>query len=172
MTTHGKYFDSVDAGRCFMCAQQAAAALGTALTATAVTVTLYNPIGSGKNLVLLQATLAVVVGTTAGQVVYAVNDNIAAAIPATNTELTVRNCKLGGGEASMGKIYSVTTLPAAPVAVRVLAGIISTTPGGVHNFVDDVDGAIILQENTAVTIQGITTNATGQIGLMWEQVSP
>lgn len=172
MQSHASNFDAVDRGNMFMCSMQAAAALGTGLTATAVTFTLHNPSGSGKNLVIVQTTLAVVVGTTAGFVVYAVNDTPAQAAPATTTALTIRNCNLGAGSASVARVFSVATLPAAPVATRVLAGIISTTPGGVHSIVDMVNGGIILPENTSVTIQGITTNATGVISMMWEEVSP
>lgn len=168
---HGRHYDAVTRGNCFVVSQQAAAALGTALTATAVTLTLYNPAGSGKNLVLLQATLAIPVATTAGFVAYAVNDTPAQAVPATTTATTIRNAQLGSGNASVARAYTAATLPAAPVAVRVLAGIISTTPGGVHTIVDNVDGGIILTSNTAVTIQGVTTNATGVISLLWEEVA-
>lgn len=169
---HARFYDAVQRGNVFMCAQQAAAALGTGLTATAVTLTLYNPSTSPVHLVMMQTTLVVPVATTAGFVTYAVNDDASAAIPATVTALTVRNAKLGSNKTGYAKVYSAATLPAAPVAVRHIAGIISTTPGGVHTIVDNVDGAIQLMPNTAVTIQGITTNATGVISLLWEEVSP
>jgi hypothetical protein len=167
---HGRYMDAVLRGRVFMACQQAAAALGTALTATVATICLYNPSESNVNLVLLQSSIAIPVGTTAGQLVYAVNDTPGQVIPVTTTALTPRNALLGSGQAPVGRVFSIATLPANPVAVRVAAGIISTTPGGVHGIVDDVGGAIILGPNTAVTLQGITTNATGQMGILWEEV--
>ena len=171
---HGRYQDAVDRGAVFHASLPAAVALGTALTATGVTFTLANPAGSGKNLVLLQATLAVVVGTTAGFVVYAVNNTPGQVAVVYGTPLAagIHNAMLGAGDASIAKVCSACTLPAAPIVLRVMAGIISTTPGGVHSIVDDIGGAIVLPENTAITVQGITTNATGVISMMWEEVTP
>lgn len=171
---HARYWDAVVRGNVFLAAQQSASALGTALTATAVTLTLWNPPGSGRNLVLMRTTLAIPVATTAGQVVYAVNGTVGQAAPTATTDLAsgIQNALVGGAGASpVARVFSAATLPAAPVARRVLAGIISVTPGGVHTIVDDVDGEIIIAPNGIVTIQGITTNATGQIGLSWEEVS-
>ena len=173
MDCHGRYFDCVDRGNVFCCAMQASAALGTGLTATAVTFTLYNPAGSGKNLVILQTSLAAITVSTAGMVVYAVNDVPGQAAPATTTALTIRNAKLGAGGASVARVFSVATLPAAPVSVRILAGIVgAATPLMVASIIDDVAGAIILTENTAVTIQGITSNINGAAGMFWEECSP
>lgn len=169
---HGRLYDAVQRGNCYVAAMQAAAALGTGLTATAVTLTLYNPSSSPVHLVLLQTTLIVPVATTAGFVTYGVNDDASAAIPTGLTPITTRNAKLGSNKSSIGKVYSAATLPATPVAVRHLAGIISTTPGGVHTIVDNVDGGLQLMPNTAVTIQGVTTNATGAISVLWEEVTP
>jgi hypothetical protein len=172
MSSHARYYDAVVRGNVFVASLQSAVALGTALTATAVTFTLYNPAGSGKNLVIMQTSLAVVVATTAGFVVYAVNGTPGQAVPATVTVLAsgIQNALVGGGSNPTGVVYSAATLPAAPVARRVLGGIISTTPGGVHTIVDQIDGGIVLTPNMAVTIQGITTNATGVIGMVWEEV--
>jgi hypothetical protein len=167
-----RFYDCVSRGNCFVVSQQAAAALGTALTATAVTLTLYNPTASGRNLVLIESTLVVPVATSAGQVVYAVNDTAGQAAPATTTAATIRNCLLGAGSASQARAFTAATLPSVPVAVRNLAGIISATPGGVHTIVDNVDGKLIITPGTMVTIQGITTNATGVISLLWEEVVP
>ena len=172
MDSHARYYDAVSRGNCYIASMQAAAALGTALTATAVTMTLFNPAGSGRNLVLMQTTLAVVVGTTAGFVVYGVNGTAGQAAPTVTTVLAsgIQNALVGGGNTAVGVVYSAATLPAAPVARRVLAGIISTTPGGVHTIIDNVEGGIILQPGMMVTVQGVTSNATGVISYLWEEV--
>lgn len=164
---HAKYAEQVLRGNVYCAANQAEVTFGTSLTATAVTFTLWNPLGSGKNLILLQTGLTIRTGGTAGHIVYAANVNPAAAIPATNTELTVRNAKLDGA-AGVAKAYSATTLPAAPVAIRTLATVI--TAAGVGSLVDYVDGAIVLGPNTAVTVQGITVVGTGIISMVWEEV--
>lgn len=164
---HAKYAEATLRGNVFCASSQSVATFGTALTATAVTFTLYNPVASGKNLVILQTGVTVLTAGTGGHLVYAANVNPVAAIPATNTELTIRNGLLGYGS-GVAKVYSVTTLPAAPVAVRTLAGAI--TAAGVNNIVDYVDGALVLSPNTAITIQGITIVGTGLISMVWEEV--
>jgi hypothetical protein len=171
MQSHGDYYDAVKRGFVFGASMQAAAALGTGLTATGVTFTLYNA-STTKNLVILETHLAVVVGTTAGFVVYAINDTVGQAAPATVTAISsgIHNLLLGSTNGSVAAVYTVATLPAAPKAIRTLAGIISTTPGGVHSIVDKVNGGIIVSPNMSVTIQGVTTNATGVIGMTWEEV--
>lgn len=172
MDAHGRYYDAVDRGNCYMGAMQSAAALGTALTATAVTLTLYNPPGSGVQLEVLEATLALVTATLAGFVVLAVNADPGASPITTGTAAAIRNCKLNTSAGAKAKLYTACTLPAAPVVHRVLAGVISTTPGGIHSIVDDVGGRIVLPPNTAMTIQGVTTNATGVAAFMWQENVP
>jgi hypothetical protein len=50
---HGKYYEQVARGKCYHASMQAGASMGTALTATAVTLTLYNPVNSGMLLSLI-----------------------------------------------------------------------------------------------------------------------
>ena len=171
MQAHGKYFDAVDRGAVFMASGQAEVTFGTALTATGVTYHLYNPAGSGKNLVVLQTTLTIRSAGTAGHIVYAVNATAGQAAPATTTSLTVFNGMLIGGESNVGRAFSVATLPAVPVAVRTLAGSVGTA-ANVYSLVDTVDGLIVLPENTILSIQGITIVASGIISMVWEEVSP
>lgn len=162
------YEEMVARGEVMCAANQSAVTWGTALTATAVTFTLYNPVGSPVDLVVLWTGITVVTSTTAGSVVYAANVNNAAVIPATNTTLTVRNAKLDGS-AGYGIAYSVTTLPAAPVAIRTLAFGPVTATAGTGTISDDVKGAIVLGPNTAVTIQGITIVGTGLVSMFWRE---
>ena len=164
---HAPHYEAASRGKLFMASNQSVVTFGTALTATGVTFHLYNPVGSPVNLVVLQTQITVLTAGTGGHIVYAANVNPLAAAPATNTELVVRNAKLDLAP-GFGKAYSVTTLPAAPVAVRPFIGAI--TAAGIGAFVDYVDGAIILGPNTCLSIQGITIVGTGLIGMLWEEV--
>ena len=170
LDSHAQLFDCVSRGNCYTASMQAAAALGTAFTATAVTITLYNPANSSKVLVLLRTQLCIVVATTAGHVDYAVNDTLNQAAPTATTPITVHNAQLGRSIGNVGQAFSAATLPATPVGIGPIAGIVSTTPGGVHSIIDKVDGAIQLYPNSMLTVQGITTNATGLVGFLWEEV--
>lgn len=165
---HGRYHEAVSRGGVYMASNQAEVTFGTALTATAVTFTLYNPVGSLVNLSLLHVGVTIRTCSTPGHLVLAANVNNAAAAPATNTALTVRNAKLDAAASNTGVAYSVTTLPAAPVAVRALGATI--TAAGVGSLNDYVDGGIVLGPNTALTLQGVTVVGTGIISMAWEEI--
>ncbi len=158
----------VGRGECYAASNQAEITFGTALTETAVTFTLYNPVGSPVDLVLLHIGITVRTSSTAGHLVLAANTNAFAAIPATNTELIVRNMKLDGA-AGYAKVFSVTTLPAAPVAIRALGFGCVTALANCGKIEDKVNGAVVLGPNTAVTVQGITIAGTGIISMMWKE---
>ncbi len=164
----GEYEEMASRGEVYCACNQAAVTFGTALTATAVTFTLYNPVGSPVDLVLLNVGVTFATGTTAGELVLAANVNNNAAVPGTNTALTVRNARLEGS-AGYGVAYSVTTLPSAPVAIRTVGYVVSTAPVNAGILNDEVKGAVILGPNTAVTVQGITVVATGLVSMFWRE---
>ena len=173
---HGKYHEAVSRGKCFHASMQAGASLGTALTATAVTLTLYNPLNSGVLLALLHASVAITtVPGGAGTAVFAfgVNVNPLAAVPSATTPATVRNCLLGSA-AGVGQAYTAATLPAAPVIARVMPGGIywATAAAAAAPMVaeDWVDGSLILAPNSALTIQGVGVATSGIVSLMWEEI--
>ena len=155
---------------------QAGASLGTALTSTAVTLTLYNPVNSGIWCVLLETTLGITTGLAAAGAtayVHAVNVNPFAAAPTSVTNATIRNCLLGG-TTGLANAYTAATLPAAPVVARTpfTSRVIGATPVSEFSvsFIDNTDGKIILTPNTAVTLQCIGTASSGIVGFIWEEV--
>lgn len=175
----GKYYEIARQGRIFVAALNAGAALGTALTATAVTVTLYNPTGSGVNLSILQGAVTwttQTAGVSVASLVWAVNADPSAAIPATTTALTVRPALIGGSANSSGRAFSAATLPAIPVVARVFplgASQVVTTSSALGGLAatDYVDGALCLAPNTAATIQQIATvTQSGIISIIWAEI--
>ncbi len=164
----GEYEEAASRGEIYTSCLQAECTYGTALTATAVTLTLYNPVGSLVDLVLLHVGLTIRTGSTAGHIVLAANINNAAAVPATNTAVTVYNAKLDAS-AGYGICYSVTTLPAAPVAIRSLAYVVSTAPVNAGSVSDHIKGGVVIGPNTAVTVQGITIVGTGLVSFLWRE---
>ena len=181
MNAAGNYGILTKQGRVYCASMQAGATFGTALTTTAVTITLHNPPQSRVDLVILAASFSMTAGqvttTNAPVVVYAANMDTDDVIPATNTAVVVRNALLGG-PAGFAKVYSATTLPSAPIVIRVFPwGHVCQTLGTViqtkqSTNMDYVDGAIVLQPNTSVTLQGIatTTQITGIGGFVWAEI--
>jgi hypothetical protein len=173
---HPKYYEAVSRGNVYHTSMQAGASLGTALTASAVTLTLYNPINSGKNLVLIAVSVAITtVPSVAGTAMYvlAANVNPFAAAPTTTTAASIRNCLLGGAN-GIGLAYTVATLPAIPVAWRMLnpgqywaSAIDAISP---ISFTDTIDGSAVLAPNSAVTVQGLGQASSGIVSIIWEEV--
>src|SRR5436190_14795969 len=62
---HARFHEAVSRGKLFSASMQAGASLGTSLTATAVTLTLYNPAASGFWLSLLEVGIAITTGLIA-----------------------------------------------------------------------------------------------------------
>lgn len=162
----GEYEEMASRNQLYTACNQAEVTYGTALTATAVTYTLYNPIGSPVDLVLFLVSWATRTSSTAGHLVLAANVNNSAAAVVHGTPLTVRNCKLDGS-AGYGLADAAATLPAAPVAILALASMGVTVTGEQSSL--DIKGAVILGPNTAVTVQGITVVGTGVISMIWRE---
>lgn len=180
---HAKYFEAVSRGRVFHASMQAGAALGTALTTGAVTLTLYNPLASGVQLVLMEVALTVTTmlaapgapGASTAAYVLAGNVNPLAAAPSATTAATVRNCYLGSA-AGVGLAYTAATLPATPIVIRPLFGVsyseitAASITQFATQFIDPTDGKIILAPNTAVTLQAIGAATSGIASMIWEEV--
>lgn len=165
----GRYSEDVGRGNVYHAAMQAGAALGTALTATAVTLTLYNPAGSRVNLVLLRSSLAITTApATAAAIIYAVSADPAAAKPSATTAATIRNNLLSSASGK-GQAFTAATLPAAPTVWGIMANL-STTIGAIAQPIDELAGLLILPENTAVTIQNIGAACSGIASLTWVEI--
>lgn len=170
---HGRYHEAALRGQLYSAAMQAGAALGTALTATAVTLTLYNPAGSGVNLSIIRGDCAITSAPAGGAaLVWAANFNPVAAPPSAVTALAsgARGYPLGNNSAPRASVYSAATLPAAPSVIRTIASILATGSTAALQIQDLVDGSILLGPNSAVTIQNIGTAMSGILSLVWEEI--
>lgn len=165
-----RYFDACRANRMYCASNQAAVTWGTALTATGVTSHLHNPAGSDVDVVVHRVGLSIITCTTAGSIVLAANLDPSAAAVVHGTPGTPRPSLLGG--AAGRALFDVAcTLPSAPVAIAVLAGVSGATAGGVANWIERVfDGSLILQPGTSISIQGITIVGTGLGSFEWEEI--
>lgn len=134
--------------------------------------TLYNPVGSGINMCLVDcditSVLATLVVNTFG--LYFSAGTVAAAGTFT-TEGTARSGKLSSAVAgNVGKFYSAYTHSGTPVRWRILGGHHATTSiavGGIHV---DFDGKAIIRPGTAVSVASSTAAGTTSgldIGMTW-----
>lgn len=155
----------------YVASTQAGQATSTALSTTQTGITLTNPAGSGKTLVLLQFRGAVSAAPAgASPLVLAANVNPVAAAVTQTTPLTVRPANLGLTGTGAGLAASAVTLPAAPVVVRAYQAPVAAsalTPAAIQ---DDINGAICIAPGCAISLSSITTAVTGIWSLVWEEV--
>jgi len=172
---HGRFQEAVEQGNVYGVANQAGVTSQAGLSATTPVLTLYNPAGSGKNLVVWYAGAVFTVAfATAGAIFVAVGtDTVAAAVTGTLTTAH-RNLKLGLTSNPVARTLLAATLPAAPVAVALLGvgltGAITTLPTSppVGRW---FDGSLILIPGTNLSLQtGVASGASGTFcEYLWEE---
>lgn len=172
---NGRYYEQALRGNLFY-AQTAltGVAPGTALGTTGA-YTLYNPIASGKNLVVLEGVMGYISGTLgAGTVSWAANTNPAAAA-VTGTAIVPVNALLGGA-ASVAAPKTTSTLPVAPTPIRTFASLqasLASTAVAPWAARDVVDGAIIVTPGCAVTLHATAAAGTSPLvvfGVLYEEI--
>ena len=140
------------------------------LTATALNYTLYNPLGSGKNLVLLEVLVALTAAPAGASAIYlAATTNPSLGGSTTNTVLTIQNVLLGAGNKSVAQVYSINTLPAAPIAVRALGFVSAASLVACTLLKDETAGAIVIPPGITVSLQA-TAVVTCITSMTWEEV--
>src|SRR5687768_7678317 len=175
--SQGALQDAVERGNTYAVANQAGVTSQAGLSATTPVLTLYNPLGSGVNGILLYAGATFSVAFAAAAAVFVAVGTVTSAAAVTGTLTTAhRNLKLGAGAGNKIQALLAATLPAAPVAVSLLGmgltGAITTVPH-LQTLGRFFDGGIILQPGTNISIQ--TSTASGASGtfleFIWEEVS-
>lgn len=164
---NARYYQNVYAGNVFLASGQALILTAAGLSLKSSTgLNLYNPVGSGKNLVLLEVIADYALPVAVAQANYTIW--LAACLSPTQAApisvgaATSRNALLSGGAAAVGVAYTQATLPTVPVVVRSLGSICMLTGGTtvasmgfiVNSYLkDEVAGAIVIPPGIAVAVQ-------------------
>lgn len=155
----------------YVASTQAGVATSTALSTTQTGITLTNPAGSGKTLVLLQLNGAVSAAPAgASPLVLAANVNPVAAAVTQTTPLTVRKANLGVAGTGAGLAASAVTLPAAPVVVAAIQAPVAASSITPANINVSFDGSLCVAPGCAISLSSITTAVTGIWSLVWEEI--
>jgi len=174
----GKYAEAVLRGSCYFATIGAAgAAPGTAIGTTAF-ISLWNPLGSGRTLRVLRATLGYISGTIgAGAIFYAINRTSSATAPTGGTVLANVNAFLGYADSSAALAGTAQTLVATPVAGEIMASsgpILATSVVQPYQIVDDIDGRYLIAPGNGLSLQfvgGAGTVPLLSASFFWEEVS-
>ena len=168
---HAKYYEGASRGRFFFSygAPQTLTAVNTTYTGHA----LYNPVGSGVNLVLSKVSVVVSV-TSASMTGIVLASNIQTITPTGTTAIERQgNCKIG---AAAGAIlaYKAATLQAAGTALfPVMHNTAAINTVGVDQLVIDLDGSIIIQPGYTIHLAALgAASAASAVssGFIWEEV--
>lgn len=168
---HAKYAEAVSHGNVFICANPAGTSVTTVagLSALNPALTLWNPPGSGKNLVLLEDSIDITASPAAAVGFSLAYNTVLSSAPATVTAGTVANANLGLNTTPLGQCYRAATLAATPVAIRYVGSVTGASSISPVVMIDNVDGKIILPPGTAISVQ--TTAAAAILAhFVWEEM--
>ncbi len=157
------------------CAANVSAKSVIAVTTAMTGVILYNPIGSGKNLLL--ARVGFVWTTVPGAV-----HNLGIALMGSSTTAPSSLTAIGSGVVqangsgnrglSVAQAYDAATLPAAPVAIRWFGGGAYASAAGESPYMmsENIDGGLMLVPGSAACLTVVTTTAIGMGSITWVEV--
>ena len=164
--------DGTDGGNIYCASTQAGVATSIALSTTQTGFTLTNPAGSGKALVVMEIIVACTTAPAgAASIVVAANVNPTATAVTQTTPLSVRPAYLGKTATGAGLAASATTLPVAPVVVRAIGGPVGASSISPAYYKDKVDGALVVAEGCAISVNSLTTAISAIISMTWKEVN-
>lgn len=164
-----RYYENVYRGIVFSAANSGVQALSVA-SATFTGLAVGNPAGSGKNLVLLDASFAVAAAITA---VCSVALAYAPIVALTaGTAVGPNSMLVGGGVASVAKVGASATLGAAPTVLRPLGGTgwVTATAQGQFSAKDEIAGAIIVAPGQLVCIEALVAAVSVVASMTWAEI--
>lgn len=173
---HGRYYEAVKRGNVYVASTAGAGVAPGTVLSTTPPFTIYNPAGSGVDLVLMQAWLAYISGTLgAGALVWAVNNSPQQAAPTGGTVLTPINALLSSN-LGRGKAFQGSTLAAAPTIFRPFCSLgasLATTAVQPWQAYEPTDGAIVIPQGCSASLQAIAAAGSTPLVLLsaaWEEV--
>lgn len=138
------------------------------LSATTPALTLYNPVGSGVNLVLIATGIGITSAPAANTVLVLAFNTQNAGAPTATTSANITSSIVGTSAQPKGQVYRICTLPAAPVAFRILGGVAGASANGVYQMIFYADGQVIIPPGVSISVQSSTAVAI-VASFTWEE---
>lgn len=138
------------------------------LSATTPALTLYNPVGSGINLILISITIDITTSPAAAAGLMLAYNLASAAAPTATTLANVTNALIGTSKLPTAQCYRIATLAAAPLAFRFIGGTTGAAAIGGFRIVDNIEGEIVVGPGVAISIQS-TSAAAILASFTWEE---
>lgn len=177
---HGRYTEAVVRGNVYSLTVSGGAA--TAFVGGAAgtpLVSIYNPIGSGKNLVVLSASVASrVAASAAGTVGFNIWGGVSASNSGTLTTPTNMYTLVKSGSVALGSSNAATTSTTAISANGPLYNIgtyyWATAAGAIAGpLLADIAGSIVCAPGNLIALGGTAalTSATYDVSMIWEEIA-
>ena len=145
----------------------------TTVNATCTGLSLANPYGSGKLLVVKKVRFAPSTAPAGAAVVgMAISPAPSETAVTHTTPMVIHNALMTGSntKVGVGKADASSTLPTTPVWLRPFGSVVaasSITPG---MYVDETMGEIILPPGTQLSLSYLTTAAVGIAAITWVEI--
>lgn len=158
------------------CDQGSGVAPGTSLSTTAM-LSLYNPAGSGRRLVLKRAAVVYTSGTLGtGILFHCQNYATGQTAPSSGTALTCNQLGAGGlgGTVAQAKTGSTVVAPVAIYPMAYLAPELATSVTAPQLIDQDIDGAFVVEGGMSYQMQAVAAGgSTPKLspGIIWADVS-
>jgi hypothetical protein len=175
---HGVKYESVYRGGMFSASSSVAGVAPGTVLSTTPPCCLYNPLGSGKNLVLDRITLGYVSGTLGAGFIAIAQVLGQTTIPTGGTVIAGISNQVGNGASGVGKIYQGSTLIAVPTIIRPspfnFGAFTAATAVTWAPMLVNTEGEYIVIPGGALVLQGVMAAGTSPLvvfGLQWEEVA-
>ena len=166
---HGRYYEQVVRGNVFGASNAAAQAVSVALATTYTGLCLSNPLGSGKNLVLLSAGYALSVAPVAIASIHLIGGSSASTNVTHTAAVTPFNMLLGNTSSPAAKADSQATIPTPVYLMSLMGGFTAGALPDSPNVVFDIGGQFVLAPGGFIAL-GALTAVTGFGSFVWEEV--
>lgn len=180
VNAHGEFYEAVARGTVFSaCTASAGVAPGTSLSTTGA-FTLHNPLGSGKNLAILTATMAipwnVATFTMGAGTIFLTTHAGVAVINPTGTAITVRNALLGSSAQGVALAFTTSTITTqVPLRPFCQMGAIVEDTSALDPFIvkDQLNGEFVVPPGFGINLHGVTAAGSSPLvvfGMTWEEI--
>lgn len=170
---HAHFYEMASRGNLFYGATASSGvAPGTSIGTTAA-FALYNPAGSGKNLVVVRASLGYISGTLGAGTIYWCGNTNTVAAATTGTAITPVAGNLASQATSVGQPLTTATLPASPKVLFPafnLTALLATTAVQPYTVQDMPDGSLIVGPGSTLSLEGVAAAGTSPLvafGICW-----
>lgn len=165
------FLDQARLGKVYT-ASSAASGAFTVIHATSTGLTLENPHGSRKDLVVKSAKFTSISLTTIGEVGLAVNPSLSTVVSSTTTAAVIHNARNEGSDikTGVGLAYTIATLSSTPVWLEIQGnGNITGNLGGFNALSFTPNGCIIVPPGSYLTWASLTVVRNGIASFMWAE---